>query len=603
MMKIHYSVSMDEPGTHYFRVVMTLEGLQGTVPSDLVRLAMPVWTPGSYLVREFARNILELSVVDGSDSRIEAHKDAKDSWVVDIRGNDKLVVTYRVYAFRHNTNQSYLDSEHAIINGASVFLYLGGHQSHPVTVEIVPFAAWKVVTTGLEPVTPEGWTFAAPNYDILVDSPIEVGNQHVHSFEVQGVRHEVSIFAPKPIDEATFVADIQNIVEHAIPIYGEIPYSRYVFLVDFTDQGFDGLEHLNSTHCIASYYMMEPPGEYRQMLSLFSHEFFHTWNVKRMRPKALGPFNYAVENYTKSLWIAEGLTSYYEDIILRRAGIISVSEYLDFLCGDISQVKSLPSSRWLNPQESSFNTWITFYRQDENTPNVSPSYYRQGAVVGSLLDLELRRSTGSAANLDEVLRRIYRGTYKEGRGFTDEEFELACSEVSHGSTDEIFSRYVRGRDEIDFQRYLGYAGLTLQPKATVDSSEGFLGIKVKPSPGLTVTNRLFGSPAEHADISAGDEIIAVDGLRMDGQKFSFYIANRKPGTEITVIFAREGVMRQTKVHVSARQALEYRIQKKESATAEEKDLFRSWTLTEWDAPLQYQEHRVSPVRTRQLDYV
>ncbi|MDA4114515.1 MAG: PDZ domain-containing protein [Thaumarchaeota archaeon] len=602
-MKIHYTVSMDEPGTHYFRVVMTLEGLRGAVPSDLMKLAMPVWTPGSYLVREFARNVLELDVVDGSGNEVHAQKEAKDSWGVELRGSDKLVVTYRVYAFRHNTNQSYLDSDHAIINGASVFLYLGGHQSHPVTVEIVPHPGWKVVTTGLEPLTQGGWTFAAPNYDVLIDSPIEVGNQHVHSFEVQGVKHEVSIFAPKPIDEATFVADIKKIVEHTIPIYGEVPYPRYVFLVDFTDQGYDGLEHLNSTHCIASYYMMEPPGEYRQMLSLFSHEFFHAWNVKRMRPKALGPFDYSVENYTKSLWIAEGLTSYYEDIILRRAGIVSVPEYLDFLCGDINQIKSFPSSRWQSPQESSFDAWIKFYRQDENTPNVSASYYRQGAVVGTLLDLEIRRSTGSGKTLDDVLRTIYRETYREGRGFTDEEFELACSEISHGSTDEIFSRYVRGRDEIDFQRYLGYAGLMMQPKTTFEVSEGFLGVKVKPSPGLTVTHRLFGSPAEVADISAGDEIIAVDGLRMDGPKLSFYIANRRPGSEVSVIFAREGVIRQTTARLTAKQALEYRVQKKESASAEEKDLFRSWTLSEWDAPLQYQEHRTSPARTRQLDYL
>lgn len=436
-MKIHYTVSMGQPATHYFRVAMRLEGLRGALPSDLLRLAMPVWTPGSYSVRDFSRNVLDLEAVDASGKRLQVERDAKDSWVVSLAGSDALEVTYRVYAFRHDTSQSYLDSDHAIINGASVFLYVDGEQSHPLTLEVVPHEGWSVVATGLEPLVPGGWTFAAPNYDVLVDSPVEVGAQLVHSFEVRGVTHQVSIFAAKPIDEATFVADIKRIVEHTIPIFGEVPYSRYVFLVDFTDQGYGGLEHLNSTHCIAGYLMMEPPSEYRRLLALFSHEFFHTWNVKRMRPVALGPFDYSRENYTKSLWISEGITSYFENVILRRAEIVTAPEYLDFICDDISEVKSLPSSRSQTPEESSFDTWIKLYREDENSPNVSPSYYRQGAVLGTLLDLEIRRSTGGAKALDDVMRRVYSETYKAGRGFTDDEFERACTEVSGGAAEDL----------------------------------------------------------------------------------------------------------------------------------------------------------------------
>jgi len=468
---------------------------------------------------------------------------------------------------------------------------------------VVPYSGWKVVATGLEPLTPGGWTFGAQDYDVLVDSPIEVGNQHIHSFEVDGVKHQVSIYSPKAIDEPHLVVDIRKIVEQAIPVFGEIPYKRYVFLVDFTDQGFGGLEHLNSTHCIASYLTMEPPAEYRKMLSLFSHEFFHTWNVKRMRPKALGPFDYSAENYTKSLWIAEGITSYYEDVLLRRAGLISPPEFLDFLCDDISQVKSLPSSRWQSPQESSFDTWIKFYREDENSPNVSASYYRQGAVLGSLLDLEIRRSTASAASLDDAMRTVYRETYKAGRGFTDEEFERACSEASRGSTDEIFVKHVRGAQEIDFSRFLGYAGLALQPRSSPEVPEGFLGLKVRSNQGLVVSSRLFGSPAESADLSAGDEIIAVDTLRMDGQRLPFYIATQKPGTEVSIVSAREGILRETKVRLGSRTPFEYRIQKRETASAEEKSVFRSWALSDWDLSLVYQEHRVSPVRAKRLDYI
>jgi predicted metalloprotease with PDZ domain len=602
-MRIQYTVRMDQPASHYFGVSMRVEGLKGSVPADVVRLAMPVWTPGSYLVREFARNVLDLRASDGSGRELSTEKDAKDSWRVTLDGSDTLEVAYQVYAFRHDTNQSYLDTDHAVINGASVFLYLVGQQSHSVTVEIVPRSGWSVIATGLEPLSPGSRTFSAPNYDVLIDSPFEVGNQHVHSFEVQGVNHEVSIFAPRPIDEAAFTADLKKVVEHTVPIYGEVPYSRYVFIVDFTDQGYGGLEHLNSTHCIAGYLMMEPPWEYRRLLTLFSHEFFHAWNVKRMRPIALGPFDYSRENYTKSLWISEGVTSYYENVILRRAELISVPEFLDFLCDDINEVRSLPSSTRVSPQESSFDTWIKFYREDENSPNVSPSYYRQGSVLGFLLDLEIRRSSGGASSLDDAMRRVYVETYKEGRGFTDEEFERACSAISQAHTDEIFSRYVRGKEEIDFGRYLEFAGLTLQPRSSPGVPEGFLGVKTRAGQGLTVQSRLFGSPAALADLSAGDEIIALDGLRMDGQRLPFYIANQKPGSEVSLTFAREGVMRATKVRLTARSPFEFRMQKRDSATAEEKELFHAWTLGSWDAPLLYEDHRVSPARSKRLDYV
>ncbi len=602
-MKIHYSVSTDEPAKHYFRVVMKLEGVKEAFPDGVVRLGMAVWTPGSYLVREFSRNILGLEAADGSGTRLKTEKDAKNSWAVSAGGADSVEVSYRVYAYKHTTNESYLDSWHAMINGASVFLFADGHQNEPCTVEIVRHQGWNVVSTGLEPTSPDAWTFAAPDFDVLVDSPIEVGNQTVHSFEVEGVKHEVAISAPKAIDEKSLVVAINKIVERTVPIFGEIPYKRYVFLVEFTDQGSGGLEHLNSTHCIASYLGLEPPSEYRRMLSLFSHEFFHTWNVKRMRPRALGPFDYTRENYTRSLWVSEGVTSYYENVILRRAGIVSVPEFLDLLCDDIDQVVSLPSSRWQTPQESSFDTWIKFYRTDENTPNVSASYYRQGAVLGTLLDLQIRKSTASAKSLDDVMRSVYQSTYKEGRGFTDEEFETACSEASQGSTEEIFARHVRAKEDIDFQRFLGYAGLALQPKNTPDAPEGFLGIKVKTNQGVTVVNRLFGSPAEAADLSAGDEIIAVEGLRMDAQRLPFYIANQKPGTEITIVYSRDGVLRATRAKLDEKPPFEFRIKKKEAAAPEEKDLYRSWALAEWDQPLDYKEGRVSPARVKILDYL
>ncbi len=602
-MKTRYKVRMEQPWTHYFTVWMRIEDMEPPSLGADVALAMPVWTPGSYLVREFSRNVIDLAAVDGAGRPLTAVKSAKDRWSVSTQGSDVLEVTYRVYAFRHETSQSYLDVDHAIVNGASVFLFVVGHEREPLTVEVVPPASWKVVSTGLVRRDEPGWVFEAPDYDVLVDSPIEAGNQHVRSFEVDGVEHQVAIYAPRSIDEARLTEDLRKIVAATAPVFGEIPYARYLFMIDFTDDGFGGLEHLNSTLCIASYLSASSPPEYRKMLSLFSHEFFHAWNVKRMRPEALGPFDYSRENYTRSLWISEGITSYYDNLILRRANLISVPEFLDLVCEEIDPLMALPSSRRLSPEESSFDTWIKFYREDENSPNVSPSYYRQGSALGTILDLEIRRSSSSEKSLDYAMREVYRETFKRSRGFTDMEFQAACSKASGGATDEIFERFVRGRDSIDFGRYLGYAGLTLQPKKPTENPEGFLGLKVSSIRGLTVVSRLSDSPAEAADLSAGDEIIALDGLRMDGQRLSYCVANAAPGSEVTVTFAREGLMRQTKARLSARPVLEHRIQRKEVAGEAEKALFRSWARSEGDEPLRYQDYRTSPGARKALDYV
>jgi len=354
-----------------------------------------------------------------------------------------------------------------------------------------------------------------------------------------------------------------------------------------------------------SYFSLDPPQEYRKMLSLYSHEFFHLWNVKRMRPVGLGPFDYSAETYTKSLWVAEGVTSYYDDIVLRRAGIFSVPEYLDALCESINVTRALPSSRRRSPEESRFNTWTNFYRPDENTPNVSPSYYTQGTVLGLVLDLKIRRDTSNSRSLDDVMKKVYTETYsREHRGYTELEFERACEAVSGGTMGHVFEDHVRGREPIDFDRYLGYAGLALVPKGSPNPPrEGFLGIRVSGGDRPSVASRLSGSPAEICDLSAGDEILGVDGLRIDSAKLAFMVAVKPPGSELRILTAREGVMREVTARLSEKPVTEYRVQKRETATPDEKTLFRSWMLESWDTPLQYTEYRASPIGRRQLDFI
>ena len=602
--ELHYTISMRKPSSHYFEVAILVRN----VDSDQLRFTIPVWTPGSYLVREFSRNILEFQASDADTMiKLAASKISKNTWRVETGGSKSVVARYLVYAFEYTVDTSYVDDLHAVINGCSVFMFVEGLEKERILLSIDKNEEWKVISTGLEAISSGSTlpTFEAKDFDTLVDSPIEVGNQTIQSFEVKGVNHEVSIYSKRAFDQLAFASDIKKIVESAVAVIGHIPYRRYTFLVDFTDEKYGGLEHLNSTHCMASFYKLEPQQEYKQMLSLFSHEFFHAWNVKRMRPEGLGPFNYSSETYTKSLWVAEGVTSYYDDLLVRRSGIYSVPDYLDAFCGNVNLMISLNGSKWQSAEEASFDSWIKHYRPNENSLNALCSYYTQGAVIGWMLDLEIIRATDCRKNLDEVMRLVYERTYlRENRGYRDEEFESACNEVAGNNiATEIYEGRVRGKQPVDFQRYLAYAGLRLVPKSR-PVEQGFLGVKIKNETGrVTVANTLAASPAELAGISVGDELIGVDGMRVDSARLGLYLSNRKPGTPVRITSARDGALKESRAELCAKPTFEYRIVKNDSATQSETDVFKSWLRAEWSDELKYEDYPPSPLRRQVFDFV
>ncbi len=600
---------MLKPETHYFEVKLRVSDFRNLVPDPgFLSVKMPVWTPGSYLVREFSKNIPEVSATFPEAQRpAKVEKVSKNEWRINTEGIAEVEIVYKVYAFEFSVNTSYLDNFHAVINGASVFVYVEGLQNQQGLLEVVPFPDWKHVSTGLEQAKAySGFQYTFPNFDVLLDSPLEVGNQTVHEFEMNGTLYQTSIFCLVRFDEERFVSDLKKIVEATEKVYKDIPYKRYLFLCDFmSDNSFGGLEHLNSTHCIAQVLRLEPVQEYHEMLSLFSHEFFHAWNVKRMRPIVLGPFDYSREAYTKSLWIAEGITSYYDDLLIRRAGIFDLGEYLEAFSNNLSQMKSLPGSRWQSAQEASFDAWIKHYRPNENSPNVVFSYYTQGSVIGWMLDMEIRKATGLARNLDDAMRKTYRDIYlKEGRGYTDEEFEENCVTVAGSdAVKSIFSERVAGRIDVDYDHYLGYAGLRLIPKK-LEADLSFLGIRVRDDSGKAVVSTvLSGSPAENAGMSANDEILGVNGIRMDKSRLVFYLPNRKPGESISISASRQGSLIQLSARLIGKPTLEYRITKTSDATEDERSLFQDWLGADWQAPIIYPDFPKSPTRMNMLDYI
>lgn len=606
---LKYSVSMEEPNSHYLEVVIDILEFRGKLGPKPIRVVMPTWTPGSYLIREFSRNVLDLVAFDiDEDEVLETKKVSKNEWEIDPSKANSVRVKYRVYAFEYTVDTSYMDNLHAIINGASVFMYVEGFQGDAFQLTVIPPDDWKTISTSLERVAAKNheiWTLAVPNFDTLVDSPIEVGNQTVHDFQVQGVKYEVSIFTQREFDELRLVNDLKKIVETALVIFSHVPYNRYVFVIDISAENAGGLEHSNSTHCIAPMYRLEPLQEYKQLLSLFSHEFFHAWNVKRMRPVGLGPFNYVSETYTKSLWIAEGITSYYDDLILRRAGIYSVAEYLDALSTNFNIVKSLPGRKWQSAEQSSFDTWIKQYRPNENTPNAQSSYYYQGAVVGWMLDLQIRKSTGLKNNLDDALRRMYSETYlKQNRAYGERELETICSQfIGPDEVERIFEMRIRGRKEVDFDARLEDIGLKLWPKKRQEDL-GFLGVKTQQEGGkLLVSTVLSDTPAQECGLAALDEIIAIDGIRMDSSKLSWYVSNRKPETPIRLLISRFGTLLEFSTETILKPTLEYKIVKLEKVSSEQKALFKSWLAEEWDAEIRYEEYTSSPSKRNLFEYV
>jgi predicted metalloprotease with PDZ domain len=605
---LEYTVSMARANTHYFDVSLRINLLEPS--TGPLELTMPVWTPGHYSIDDFPRNVLDVNAktrVSGDKwEEATVEKQSKNIWKVSwVDSTDTIQVEYSVHAFEYHDTKSYLDETHAIMNGASIFIYPVGMENKSVTLRLVPYPSWKKVATGLE--QSARLEYAARNIDELIDSPVEVGNQEVHSFFVQNVEHQVSLFGDAPVDRDQFVDDIERIVKSEILIFGQIPYRKYVFIVNFTDAITGGLEHLNSTVCFVPRLRLFPREEYNLMLGLFSHEFFHTWNVKRLRPKGLGPFNYSSETYTRSLWIAEGITSYYDDHVLRRAGIYTVPQYLDAFVISINMMKLYPGSRWQSAEESSFDTWIKHRKADANAPNMTMSYYTQGAVIGWMLDLQIRKNTRGQTTLDNVMRKIYEDTYaKDGRPYSDDEFEATAVELGGGEgLKEIFESRVKGREDVDFDRYLGYVGLRLEPIRDSDTVNGFLGIRFNKDEvcKAMVTTRLAGSPAEKMGLSVNDEIIGIDGLRLGLEKLSFYIPNKEPGTKVTLLIARNGTLTELGGELGRKPPLEHRIIPLNEATNEQKFLFKNWLSEDWKTEIKYPEYTRSPDRKPVLDFV
>jgi predicted metalloprotease with PDZ domain len=561
---IKFEISFIEPQAHYIEVKMNLDNLK----EKEIEVALPVWAPGSYLVREFSKNIESIQAVSKNGNPLSIEKSSKNSWKIKTDGDQTISISYRIYAFEISVRTSFVDASHAFLSPTGVFLHRKGYLNQPAIVEIKPFKSWSKVSTGLEKIDKKSFTYYAKNFDWLYDSPIEIGNQDIFEFEVEGVKHEVAMVGEGNYDKAKLKDDMTKVIVESTGIFKENPNDRYVFIVHHYLNGGGGLEHLNSTVLGAKRNAYSNSITYSNFLSLVAHEYFHLWNVKRLRPIALGPFDYDKENYTTDLWIAEGFTAYYDNLLIKRAGIIDEDRYFQLLQIDINSILNSNGDKVQSVAEASFDAWIKYYRQNENSTNSQVSYYTKGAVLGAVLDLWIIKNSEGKRSLDDVLRDMYIKFYKEkDKGYTSDEFKLALEQALGESLNEFYKKYVHGTEAIDFNKFLNYAGLELVE--TSDTRKPSLGIKEKKG---IITHVLRNGGAWEGGLNVNDELIAINGERVIDLDLSSY----KIGDKVDVLINRDGILKTISIKLGPISEKSWRISHLSETNDQQKEVFKKW---------------------------
>jgi predicted metalloprotease with PDZ domain len=545
--KVSYSVAFPQPHTHLFEVTATFENVAG----PQLDLLLPTWTPGSYLQREYARHVQDFKAMDESGQALAWDKADKSTWRIATADKDAKPRTvrafYRVYANELTTQGSHLDATHAYFNGASLFLYAGSARDQPHRVTFTTPPGWRVSSPLALAPDADGY-YTAPSYDVLIDSPTEIGTHRVIDFSVRGVPHRIALWGDANPDEARLKEDMAKFVEQAALIFGGLPYQHYTFIVHVEPGIGGGTEHLNSNVSQASPAAFTNPEGYRGFLELESHEYFHCFNVKRIRPLALGPFDYEHENYTHNLWVAEGITDYYGDQLLRRAGLVSAADYLQAWGKLIAGYQNTPGRRLQSAASASFDAWIKQYRPDENSVNTSMSYYTRGQILGWLIDFEIRSRSGGKRGLDDAMRMLYERHGLPKPGFTDAQLKATLEEAAGSDLTDFFAKYVYGTEEVPFDRYWQMAGLqatgTYQPAVDGSQKPGTLGIRTRTTGDrVVIAAVLSGLPAYAGGLNANDELVTIGGRKIDAGNLGDRLNAIREGQGVTVqVFRHERLL-------------------------------------------------------------
>ena len=547
---IAYTLRFPEAAAHYMDVEMTLP----TEGEAELELFMPTWTPGSYLVREYSRNIISLTGSSSDGRPLEILKTSKNRWQVDTNNSLIATIRYRMFCREINVRNNWVESDFAVINGAPTFLTVVDDYQRPYQVTVELPHDWERTVSPLHS-TDDANTYRSPDFDTLVDSPMIAGTPQVDSFEVDGVRHTLATIGGGGVwDNARAARNVQKVVEEQRTFWGGLPYDEPYVLFNVLNGSRGGLEHKQSMLMTGDRWYTSNRGGIRSWLSLVSHEFFHVWNGKRLRPLELGPFEYEHENFSPSLWIVEGLTSYYQHILLARAGYHTHQKYLDALSGSIAGTEKTPGRLVQSLSASSFDAWIKAYRKDENSINALFSYYSGGAVAGFLIDAKIQELTDGERSLDDVLRVAY-DRFSGKIGYTESEFIALAGEIAGEDLTDWFEGLVRQPNQFDYQQALDWYGLEFETPKPPESNalpvaddpedlpKGWLGATTNNDNGKLVISRIPSeTPAAAAGLSVDDEIIAIDGHRVHSENLNRIAGLLGAGTEVDLLVARQGLI-------------------------------------------------------------
>jgi predicted metalloprotease with PDZ domain len=544
--KLSFVVSVEDPSTKLCHVEFDAEGLKGAT-HDFI---MPAWTPGYYKILDYERYVTNFAAVDGTGHALVWKKADKNTWRVQTGGASAVKVTYNVVP-GSAIFQSALNDSSFYLAPPDTFMYLDGQIKHPVVVTIKPKVDWTKIATGLDPVPGQSNTFYAPDFDILYDCPMLMGKLDVLPFEVSGVHHEFDGPNLGNFDRVKFVSELKRMVESATTLMGDIPYEHYTFIV--AGRG-GGIEHLDETTLPFNAASITNAAGNKRWLSFVAHEYFHNFNVKRIRPLVLGPFDYERENRTYMLWVSEGFTVYYEYMILRRAGLLNEEDVLN---GDgtfrgfsatMAAYENSLGHLYQSAAESSWKEWDqpSFGGSSRVGPNLTITYYDKGPIVGAMLDLKIRHETEDRKSLDDVMRGLYHEYYLEKkRGFTDAEFKEMCERVAGANLDEVFD-YAYTTKPVDYPKYFAYAGLDVaMPKAVAGTDFGAAVMDVGGK--LTLAGVEPVSGAERAGLLVHDVIVSAEGKAVNTNSFQQLLDRKKAGDKLEVEFARDGKVTRAQV--------------------------------------------------------
>jgi len=573
---IHYKLGMSQPWTHLFEVEVSYSGLPRS--GETFDLLLPVWRSGRYVVFDFAGDVQEFSAQDGKGSPLGWEKTDKMTWRIRKGSSTTVTATYKVYANEVNQRTKEMNDQGAFLDGSAVFMYADKYRGLPLTLTVTPYRDWHV-TTGLENAKGTKNTLTSPTYDYLIDCPLFVGNQLDVEFEAGGKPHVLSVLGEGNYDTKIMVKDITKLVEANKELWGSLPYQRYVFMLHVSPRHGGGTEHINSTAMGTRPWGFTNTNSYNGFLGLVSHEYFHTWNVKQIRPKGISPYDWTKENYTKELWVSEGTTSYYTSRMMMRAGLSTPARYVDQLPGQIQGDRQKPGNKLQSATESSFDAWIKYWKQNEQAFNAETDYYDRGSDISLFLDLEIRNRSDNKASLDNVMKAMYERFPWNGTGFTVDDFRKVCDEFAGSSLKQFFDEHVYGTKPLEWEKVLLYAGLEAKSKT---EQKAWFGAFIGGEPPRIRWQVAAGSPAYIAGLDLNDEIIALNGYRVSANDFNTRIGEMKAGDVVKLTVMRSDQLREFNVTLVNNPVPGYTVTKVSDPTDLQKAIYESWVMTKWE---------------------